>query len=64
MNGKPQYNAPVLPLAPAKFTGSLYLISSRKVAPERLKFSGSLEDTTGSHVQSVMPISRLNVCPI
>ena len=55
VDGKPQYSPPILPLAPAKFTGSLYLISGRKVAPECLKFSGSLEDTTGNYVQTVIP---------
>jgi hypothetical protein len=55
VDGKPQYTPPIQPLAPAKFTGSLYLISGRKVAPECLKFSGSLEDTTGNYVQTVIP---------
>ena len=54
VDGKAQYSPPIPPLAPAKFTGSLYLISGRKVAPECLKFSGSLEDTTGNYVQSVI----------
>ena len=55
VDGKAQYSPPIPPLAPAKFTGSLYLISGRKVAPECLKFIGSLEDTTGIYVQSVIP---------
>ena len=55
VDGKAQYSPPIPPLAPAKFTGSLYLISGRKVAPECLKFIGSLEDTTGNYVQSVIP---------
>jgi hypothetical protein len=55
VDGKPQYSPPIPPLAPAKFTGSLYLISGRKVAPECLKFSGSLEDTTGNYLQSAIP---------
>lgn len=55
VDGKAQYSPPIPPLAPAKFTGSLYLISGRKVAPECLKFAGSLEDTTGNYVQSVIP---------
>jgi hypothetical protein len=55
VDGKAQYIPPIPPLAPAKFTGSLYLISGRKVAPECLRFSGSLEDTTGNYVQSVIP---------
>jgi hypothetical protein len=55
VDGKAQYSPPIPPLAPAKFTGSLYLISGRKVAQECLKFSGSLEDTTGNYVESVVP---------
>jgi len=55
VDGKAQYNPPIPPLAPAKFTGSLYLVSGRKVTPECLKFSGSLEDTTGNYVQTVSP---------
>ena len=55
VDGKAQYSPPIPPLAPAKFTGSLYLISGRKVAPECLKFAGSLEDTTGNYVQTVIP---------
>ena len=55
IDGKPQYSPPILPLAAAKFTGGLFLISTRKVAPECLKFIGSLEDTTGNYVQSVIP---------
>jgi hypothetical protein len=55
VDGKAQYSPPIPPLAPAKFTGSLYLISGRKVAPECLKSIGSLEETTGNYVQSVIP---------
>ena len=55
IDGKPQYAPPILPLAPAKFTGGLYLVTSRRPAPECVQFSGSLEDTTGSYVQSVAP---------
>jgi hypothetical protein len=29
VDGKPQYNPPILPLAPAKFAGSLWLVGSR-----------------------------------
>ena len=54
VDGKPQYSPPIPPLAPARFTGSLYLLSRNKPTPECLKFSGSLEDTTGNYVQSVV----------
>jgi hypothetical protein len=56
IDGKTQYSPPILPLAPAKFTGSLYISSTRgSLPPECLQFSGSLIATTGSYVQSVAP---------
>ncbi len=55
VDGKPQYSPPVPPLAPAKFTGSLYLVQGNKVLPECNAFNTSLENSTGSYVQSVVP---------
>src|SRR5262249_11328466 len=55
IDGKPQYNPPILPLAPAKFTGGLYIVTGRRSAPECATFSGSLIDTTGNYVQTVVP---------
>jgi len=49
--GKP----PIPPLAPAKFTGSLYIATRGEVSPECNRFSHSLEDATGSFVQTVEP---------
>jgi hypothetical protein len=54
VDGKPQYAPPVLPLAPAKFTGSLFLVGNH-VIPECNNFNGSLEKTLGNYVQSVTP---------
>ncbi len=54
IDGKPQYGPPILPLAPCKFTGSLWLVGSRTL-PECTKFVGSLEDTTGAYVHTVWP---------
>ena len=56
IDGKPQYDPPILPLAPAKLTGSLWL-TGRKPAPECLDFSKSLQNlsATGNYVQTVMP---------
>ncbi len=48
------YNG-VPPLAPAKLTGSLYIVTGQSPAPECNDFSASLEDSTGSFVQSVAP---------
>jgi len=55
VDGKPQYAPPILPLAPARFTGSLYISTGRKPAPECVKFAGSVTDTTGNFVQTVTP---------
>lgn len=48
VDGKPQYSPPIAPLAPAKFTGSLYIVTGRNPAPECMNFSASLENSTGS----------------
>jgi hypothetical protein len=56
VDGKPQYDPPIPPLAPAKFTGSLWL-TGRKPAPECVDFSKSLQHpaATGDYVRTVMP---------
>jgi hypothetical protein len=56
VDGKPQYDPPIPPLAPAKLTGSLWL-TGRKPAPECVDFSNSLQhpNYTGNYVQTVMP---------
>jgi hypothetical protein len=53
--GKAQYNPPIGPLAPAKFTGSLYLLNGSRPYPECTNFSTSLESSTGNWVQTVAP---------
>jgi len=55
VDGKPQYSPPIPPLAPAKFTGSVYLVTGKNPAPECVNFSSSLEDSTGNFVQTVAP---------
>jgi len=55
VDGKPNFAPPIPPLAPAKFTGSLYITDSTKPIPECTNFSSSLEDSTGSFVQTVAP---------
>ena len=55
ISGYPRITPPVPPLAPAKMTGSLYIVTGKNPAPECTTFSGSLEDTTGSFVQTVAP---------
>jgi hypothetical protein len=55
VDGKPQFAPPILPLAPAKFTGALYIVTGSKAAPECTSFSTSLINSTGTYVQSVAP---------
>ena len=55
VDGKPQFNPPILPLAPAKFTGALYIVTGTRAAPECNNFSSSLISSTGAYVQTVVP---------
>jgi hypothetical protein len=55
IDGKPQFAPPILPLAPAKFTGSLYIVTGTRAAPECTSFSSSLINSTGLYVQTVSP---------
>ena len=56
VDGKPQYDPPIPPLAPAKFTGSLWLVGRKPVA-ECVDFSQALQHPTqtGEFVQTVLP---------
>lgn len=57
IDGKPQYAPPIPPLAPCKFTGSLYMSGSRPV-PECVSFDSSIQKSDGFYVTSVVsPIS-------
>jgi hypothetical protein len=55
ITGKPNYAPPIPPLAPAKFTGSLYIAEGSKVRPECTNFGASLQNSTGTYVQGVAP---------
>jgi hypothetical protein len=55
VTGKPNYSPPIPPLAPAKFTGSLYIAEGSTVRPECTDFAASLQNSTGSWLQSVAP---------
>ncbi len=54
VDGKPQYGPPIPPLAPAKFTGGLWLVGSKPIA-ECINYNNSLQKSTSSFVQSVLP---------
>ena len=53
IDGKPQYSPPIPPLAAAKFTGSLYIVTGSRPAPECVNFNNSLQKSTGTYVQTV-----------
>ncbi len=55
LTGKNSYNPPIPPLAPAKFTGGLYIAEGSSVRPECTNFGGSLQSSTGSWLQSAAP---------
>jgi hypothetical protein len=55
VDGKAQYAPPIPPLAPAKFTGSLYIAEGTKPYPECVNYTKSLQSATRSFVESVAP---------
>jgi len=55
VDGKSNFAPPIPPLAPAKFTGSLFITDGHNAIPECTNFSLSLEDSTGTYVQTVAP---------
>ncbi len=55
VDGKPQYAPPIPPLAPARFTGSLYIAEGSQVRPECTDFDVSLQKATETYVRSVQP---------
>jgi hypothetical protein len=55
LTGKSNYSPPIPPLAPAKFTGSLYIAEGSQVRPECTDFSSSLQNATGSWTQNAAP---------
>jgi hypothetical protein len=53
IDGKAQYNPPIPPLAAAKFTGSLYIVTGTNPCPECVNFNASVQKSTGAFVQTV-----------
>jgi hypothetical protein len=53
IDGKAQYNPPIPPLAAAKFTGGLYIVTGQNPCPECINFNNSLQKSTGTYVQTV-----------
>jgi hypothetical protein len=54
ISGKPQYAPPILPLAPCKFTGALYISESRSL-PECVNFLSSVTYADRNFVRRIMP---------
>lgn len=55
VDGKPQYSPPVPPLAPAKFTGGVYLAYGGKALPECVNYANSVQQAAAPYVQGVAP---------
>ena len=55
VDGKAQYAPPIPPLAPARFTGGLYLAEGSQVRPECTNFAASLQSATQTYVRTVRP---------
>jgi hypothetical protein len=55
IDGKSNYSPVIPPLAPAKFTGGLYIVTGTKAAPECINFNNSLQKSCGTYVQTVAP---------
>jgi hypothetical protein len=55
IDGKPQYGTPILPLAPSKLTGAVYIADGSRPLPECNNYSKSLQAATQSFVRGVMP---------
>jgi hypothetical protein len=55
ITGKSNYAPPIPPLAPAKFTGSLYIAEGSRVLPECTNFAQSLQNSTSGWTQTIAP---------
>lgn len=55
VDGKAQYSPPIPPLAPAKFTGSVFVAEGRSVRPECVNDPASLQSSTASFVRTILP---------
>jgi hypothetical protein len=55
ISGKSNYSPPIPPLAPAKFTGGLYIAEGSQVRPECNDFATSVQNATGTWTQNAAP---------
>jgi hypothetical protein len=59
ITGKPQYAPPIPPLAPCRFTGSLYITASKRI-PECVNFSSSIQYLNRDFVTRILPHTSLS----
>lgn len=55
LTGKPTYSPAIPPLAPAKFTGSLYIAEGSRILPECTNYATSVQSAAATWVQSATP---------
>jgi hypothetical protein len=55
ISGKSNYSPAIPPLAPAKFTGGLYIAEGSQVRPECNDFASSVQNATGTWTQNAAP---------
>jgi len=55
IDGKPQFVPPILPLAPSKLTGSVYIAAGSKALPECNNYAKSLQAATQDFVRGITP---------
>jgi hypothetical protein len=55
IDGKTNFSPIIQPLAPAKFTGAVYLVTGKSAAPECIDFNNSLQKALGTFVQTAAP---------
>jgi hypothetical protein len=55
LTGKSNYAPPIPPLAPAKFTGSLYIAEGSQILPECTDFASSVQNATATWTQNAAP---------
>lgn len=63
IDGKPKYAPPIPSLAPAKFTGGLYVALGGKALPECTTYTRSLQAGTRSWVESAAPMPGIGSTP-
>jgi hypothetical protein len=63
IDGKAQYSPPIPSLAPARFTGSLYVAEGSGVRPECNDYAASVTKATADYVQRVLPKAGTGTTP-